>query len=91
MALESDANLAETARKALEQVAAHAVTVVNGPLPEGCAVRGPYDVIVVNGLVQAISPHGAQGAAQGWRAAGDAGGRGAEHQKPCFIARFEAK
>ena len=56
VALESDGNLAETARKALEQVAAHAVTVVNGPLPEGCAVRGPYDVIVVNGLVEAISP-----------------------------------
>jgi len=56
VALESDANLAETARKVLGQVGAHAVTVVSGPLPEGCAVRGPYDVIVVNGLVEVISP-----------------------------------
>jgi protein-L-isoaspartate(D-aspartate) O-methyltransferase len=56
VALETDVNLAEMARKDLEMAGARSVTVVSGLLQDGCAARGPYDVIVVNGLVEAVSP-----------------------------------
>lgn len=53
--LETDGNLTESARNILREVGATSVTVVAGPLPEGCPQHGPYDVIVLNGLVEAVS------------------------------------
>ncbi len=51
VAVESDAALADEARRTLGEAA-----VVSGPLAEGCAVRGPYDVIVVEGAIEAVPP-----------------------------------
>jgi protein-L-isoaspartate(D-aspartate) O-methyltransferase len=52
VALEADADLADEARKALGA----AVTVVNGPLAEGCAAKGPFDAILVEGAVEMLPP-----------------------------------
>lgn len=49
VALEENPALAEAAATALKGIA----TVVTGPLAEGAAKQGPYDVIFVNGLVPA--------------------------------------
>lgn len=51
VALESDAELAERASSALADLGYANVTVVTGPLPEGSASNGPYDVIFVGGSV----------------------------------------
>ena len=52
VAVEADAGLAEDARKALGA----SVTVVSGPFNAGCADKGPYDVIVVEGVIATVSP-----------------------------------
>ena len=54
VALESDAGLAAQARANIEAIGLSNVTVVEGELPAGCASKAPYDVIVVNGAVEAI-------------------------------------
>jgi protein-L-isoaspartate(D-aspartate) O-methyltransferase len=56
VALESDGTLAAAARDALRQVGAEAVTVVEGPLPQGCPDEGPYDAILIEGAVEVVSP-----------------------------------
>jgi protein-L-isoaspartate(D-aspartate) O-methyltransferase len=53
VALESDAAMAETAKKALAQVAPQ-VTVVTGDLKTGCPPQSPFDVILVDGAVSEI-------------------------------------
>jgi protein-L-isoaspartate(D-aspartate) O-methyltransferase len=52
LALECDPGLADRARSALSGN----VTVVVGPLGEGHAANAPYDVIVVEGAVDALPP-----------------------------------
>lgn len=54
IAVESDAALADAARQALAGVAG--VEVVTGPLNAGCAAKGPYNVILVEGAIEAIPP-----------------------------------
>ena len=56
VALESEAELAAAAGKALAAVGCENVSVVEGPLPAGHAAQAPYDAIVVEGAVDAISP-----------------------------------
>lgn len=50
VALESDEALVAEARTKL----AGAAELVTGKLPEGCAAKGPYDVILLNGAVPAV-------------------------------------
>jgi len=58
VAVEADAGLAAFARDALRGVGSGAagVTLVEGPLEAGAPDRGPYDVLVVDGAVEAIPP-----------------------------------
>jgi protein-L-isoaspartate(D-aspartate) O-methyltransferase len=51
VAVEEDAELAEAARANL---AGYAVELVEGPLAEGCAARGPYDLILIDGAVELV-------------------------------------
>lgn len=51
VALECDAELAETAGKTLEQLGVDNVAVVTGELELGYPTEGPYDAIVVEGAV----------------------------------------
>jgi protein-L-isoaspartate(D-aspartate) O-methyltransferase len=53
VALEADQALADMARRALGDEGG-AVSVVTGPLAEGCAAKGPYDVILLNGAVETV-------------------------------------
>jgi protein-L-isoaspartate(D-aspartate) O-methyltransferase len=54
VALEADAALCETARRALAEVGAGNVTVVTGPLETGWPAPGPYDVILLSGTVASV-------------------------------------
>lgn len=54
MALESDEALSSDAEAALGEANADNVAVVTGPLAEGSARHGPYDVIVLQGAVEEI-------------------------------------
>lgn len=51
VALEEDAGLAAEAESALTAIGADNVVVVTGPLAQGAAKHGPYDVITVEGGV----------------------------------------
>jgi protein-L-isoaspartate(D-aspartate) O-methyltransferase len=53
VAVESDADLAAHARAALEGVAK--VELVEGPMEQGHAAGAPYDVLVVDGAVEALT------------------------------------
>jgi protein-L-isoaspartate(D-aspartate) O-methyltransferase len=57
VALEASEALAAGARERLGSVGAGAVTVVAGPLEGGYPAEVPYDVILINGLVE-VSPRG---------------------------------
>lgn len=50
-ALESDATLAETARVKLAALGISNATVATGPLDQGLAASGPYDVILIDGMI----------------------------------------
>jgi protein-L-isoaspartate(D-aspartate) O-methyltransferase len=52
VALESDPELAERASAALMELGVGNAAVVTGPLAEGYAAEGPYDVIFVDGAVE---------------------------------------
>ena len=52
IALEEDSDLAAEAERALADVAADNVAVIEGPLSEGAAKHGPYDAILIQGAVQ---------------------------------------
>lgn len=56
VALECDARLADTARATLREVGADKVAVVVGELTQGWPNEGPYDAILVEGAVDAITP-----------------------------------
>ena len=51
VAVESDAGLADAARSNLAALAAGNVTVHAGPLEQGLAASGPYDVILIDGMI----------------------------------------
>lgn len=52
--LESDPALAETARATLSAQGCDNATVVTGPLPQGHAAKGPYNVILIGGSVEDV-------------------------------------
>lgn len=52
IALEEDKSLASEAERALSAVGADNVAVVEGPLTDGAAKHGPYDVILLQGAVE---------------------------------------
>jgi protein-L-isoaspartate(D-aspartate) O-methyltransferase len=54
VALDEDADLVRTAEAVLTQVGVKNVTVVQGPLTDGWAERGPYDVILLNGMTEVL-------------------------------------
>ena len=56
VALESDPLLAAQARETLAEQGCNNVSVVEGPLAGGHAARAPYDVILINGAVDELSP-----------------------------------
>ncbi len=54
IALEEDEAMASEAEAALSEVGADNVAVVTGPLAEGAAQHGPYDVIAIEGAVERV-------------------------------------
>lgn len=54
VALEEDPDLARDAEVQLASASADNVAVVSGPLSEGAAQHGPYDVIVVQGAIEVL-------------------------------------
>jgi protein-L-isoaspartate(D-aspartate) O-methyltransferase len=54
VALEVDSELAGRASAALAQLGVDNVAVVTGPLTEGDAAHGPYDVIILEGMVPSV-------------------------------------
>lgn len=54
IALEEDPSLAKEAERALSETGTDNAAVVEGPLAEGAAKHGPYDVILVQGAVQHV-------------------------------------
>lgn len=54
VALESNAPLVQQARSALTSLGCRNVTVVQAPLADGAPTLGPYDVILVDGGVEAV-------------------------------------
>ncbi|MDX8440771.1 protein-L-isoaspartate O-methyltransferase family protein [Mesorhizobium australafricanum] len=56
VALESDPALAEAAKSTLASLGCQNVTVVTGPLPQGQAAKGPYNVIFIGGSAEEVPP-----------------------------------
>ncbi|HHL33140.1 MAG TPA: protein-L-isoaspartate O-methyltransferase [Desulfobulbaceae bacterium] len=54
VALEEDETLAEKATAILAEESCDNVAVVTGPLTEGLAAQGPYDLIFINGMIDYI-------------------------------------
>ena len=54
VAVESDADLAEGARRALAAEGSDNVLVVEGPLEAGCPEEAPFNIIIVQGAVAAV-------------------------------------
>lgn len=54
VALESDPTLAAEAESALAEAGIDNVVVIEGPLAEGAAKHGPYNVILVEGAVEQV-------------------------------------
>lgn len=67
VALESDEALAAAASRTLEQLSVDNAAVVQGPLTEGYARGGPYDVIVIEGAIGELPPATAEQLAEGGR------------------------
>jgi protein-L-isoaspartate(D-aspartate) O-methyltransferase len=57
VALESDPGLHATALRLLEQAQCSNVRAIQGPLADGSAEDGPYDVILIEGAVGDVPPH----------------------------------
>ena len=55
-AVESDKGLAEQARRLLEELGIDNATVIEGRLVAGAPAGAPFDVIVLNGAVETVSP-----------------------------------
>jgi protein-L-isoaspartate(D-aspartate) O-methyltransferase len=56
VALESEPDLARTAKGALEKLGTGNATVVEGPLAGGAAAHGRFDAILLNGAVPSVPP-----------------------------------
>jgi protein-L-isoaspartate(D-aspartate) O-methyltransferase len=56
VALESDPALAEAAKSTLSSLGCQNVAVLTGPLPQGQAAKGPYNVIFIGGSVEEVPP-----------------------------------
>ena len=69
VALESDGDLAERARKALAAADSDNVVVVEGPLEAGYAEEAPFNLIVIEGAVAAVPPALVDQLAEGGRLA----------------------
>ena len=54
VAVESDAALAAEARKVLAQTGATNVTVVEGAIETAAKAKGPFDVIIIEGVIAAV-------------------------------------
>ena len=54
VALEEDAELTQSAKKTLAALGMANTTVVTGPLKDGWAASGPYDVIVLEGASEVV-------------------------------------
>jgi protein-L-isoaspartate(D-aspartate) O-methyltransferase len=54
VAVEEDESLAGEAEASLSQIGADNVAVITGPLTEGAAKHGPYDVILLQGGVEQV-------------------------------------
>lgn len=54
VALESDANLAEKARKNLSELEMDSAIVVEGPISQGHEEQAPYNVILIDGAVEFV-------------------------------------
>jgi len=54
VALEEDPVLARLADENLKAIGAGNVTVVAGPLTQGCQLKSPYDVIFLNGATEVV-------------------------------------
>lgn len=54
VALESDEALAKAASETLSRLHFERCVVIEGPLSAGCASKGPYDVILLEGAVERI-------------------------------------
>jgi len=54
VAVEGDGDLAGKARANLGTLAIETVTVVGGPLDQGCPASAPYDVILIDGMVDSV-------------------------------------
>jgi protein-L-isoaspartate(D-aspartate) O-methyltransferase len=67
VALEENPEFARRARAALVEHAIATVSVVEGPLPEGCRPRAPYDVILFTGAVAEVPPEIVSQLAEGGR------------------------
>jgi protein-L-isoaspartate(D-aspartate) O-methyltransferase len=67
VAVEDNPELARRARAALVEHTIAAVSVVEGPLPEGCRPRAPYDVILFTGAVAEVPSEIASQLAEGGR------------------------
>jgi protein-L-isoaspartate(D-aspartate) O-methyltransferase len=56
IALEEDAELARQAKEALASTRTERVTLAVGPLIAGWPAAAPYDVILINGAIEVVSP-----------------------------------
>jgi protein-L-isoaspartate(D-aspartate) O-methyltransferase len=54
VALEQDLGLAAFAAEALRKCGIHNISIASGPLNAGWPARAPYDVIVVEGAIEAL-------------------------------------
>ncbi len=54
VALEQDPALARRAGEVLASVKAHHVSIMTGPLTEGWAAKGPYDLILIEGAIEVL-------------------------------------
>lgn len=69
VALEEDETLAANAQSRLSEHGADNVAVVTGPLAEGAAQHGPYDVILIEGAIEEMPDTLAQQLREGGRIA----------------------
>ena len=54
--VEDDPHLAKEAESTLAEQGVHNAAVMTGPLEEGAAKSGPYDIIITQGAVEAVPP-----------------------------------
>ena len=83
--LESDPALAERATALLAELGADSAAVVTGPLEAGYAAQAPYDVIVIEGAVEAVPEAITDQLAEGGRLVCVVAGRGGVGKLTVFL------